>query len=333
MNNASSKWLATYLYYAEPWESFLSNVVKHFIEKVLRENLAEQFFFIRYWEKGPHIRLRFKGRTELMDSVLQPRLEKYFHDYFNIHPSRRDEPEWIKQLPEDHAWLPNNSVQFIEYEPEIERYGGPNGILISERQFQASSQCVLEILSESEEWDYQRALGAAIQMHLGLAYGMGMSLYETTEFYRYVAAIWMNAHTINPTLTPDETKQNREMTMNMFKENFEKQKDTLVAFHGMFWHAALDGIEFEQDWLNNWINNVKNIFFDLRKSFDNGELIFPIGFKPMDSIDVPKDRQMLWSIYSSYVHMTNNRLGILNRDESYLAYLMQKSLEIVLKTR
>ncbi|MGB5931124.1 MAG: lantibiotic dehydratase C-terminal domain-containing protein, partial [Cyclobacteriaceae bacterium] len=37
-----------------------------------------------------------------------------------------------------------------------------------------------------------------------------------------------------------------------------------------------------------------------------------------------------WRIYDSYVHMTNNRLGIQNRDEAYLAYLIKKCLDIML---
>ena len=31
--------------------------------------------------------------------------------------------------------------------------------------------------------------------------------------------------------------------------------------------------------------------------------------------------------YADYLHLTNNRLGVLNRDEGYLAYLMMRSME------
>ncbi|MFP5247245.1 MAG: lantibiotic dehydratase C-terminal domain-containing protein, partial [Thermoanaerobaculia bacterium] len=31
-------------------------------------------------------------------------------------------------------------------------------------------------------------------------------------------------------------------------------------------------------------------------------------------------------ILVSYLHMTNNRLGVANRDEAYLAYLIARSL-------
>lgn len=35
----------------------------------------------------------------------------------------------------------------------------------------------------------------------------------------------------------------------------------------------------------------------------------------------------LWYIYESLIHMTNNRLGITNSDEAYLAYLIYKTIQ------
>jgi hypothetical protein len=52
----------------------------------------------------------------------------------------------------------------------------------------------------------------------------------------------------------------------------------------------------------------------------------PRWFHYEPTIDISEEQQQLWPIFESYVHMTNNRLGILNRDESYLGYLMQQSL-------
>lgn len=46
---------------------------------------------------------------------------------------------------------------------------------------------------------------------------------------------------------------------------------------------------------------------------------------------IGKDRYERWLIYDSYVHMTNNRSGVLNRDEGYLGYLMAKSVELLIE--
>jgi hypothetical protein len=37
-------------------------------------------------------------------------------------------------------------------------------------------------------------------------------------------------------------------------------------------------------------------------------------------------KQQLWAIYDSYIHMLNNRLGIMNRDEGYLGFLIKEVL-------
>ena len=39
------------------------------------------------------------------------------------------------------------------------------------------------------------------------------------------------------------------------------------------------------------------------------------------------EKELLWSIFVDYIHMTNNRLGIFNRDESYLSFMMMRCLE------
>src|SRR5688572_26222679 len=105
-------WLASYLYYNEPWEGFLKNAVSPFVKNVLEEKLAESYFFIRYWERGPHIRLRFYGDPDVLDTIVKPRLKSYFDDYFIKFSSERFEPEMIRQLPEEQQWFSNNSVQF-----------------------------------------------------------------------------------------------------------------------------------------------------------------------------------------------------------------------------
>ena len=39
------------------------------------------------------------------------------------------------------------------------------------------------------------------------------------------------------------------------------------------------------------------------------------------------------SLFVDYIHMTNNRLGIFNRDESYLSFMMMRCLEEIKKDK
>ena len=42
--------------------------------------------------------------------------------------------------------------------------------------------------------------------------------------------------------------------------------------------------------------------------------------------DMPEELTRLWPILESYTHMTNNRLGVLNRDEAFLGYLIENTM-------
>ena len=188
MTTQPDTWLAAYLYRGEPWEALLTEAVQPFVQQVLINGWADSFFFIRYWERGPHIRLRFKGDAVVLESQLRPALTAHFTRYFRQYPSQRADP--ARQLPPGSQWFPNDSVQFIPYEPETDRYGGPVGVAIAERQFACASRVVLATLAASRTWNYDRALGTAIQLHLLFAYATGMDLEEARAFFTLVYTQW-----------------------------------------------------------------------------------------------------------------------------------------------
>ena len=240
-------WLASYLYCSEPWEEILSGAVKPFVDEVLANEWAENYFFIRYWERGPHIRLRFYGDTQIMEREIKPRLIKHFEDWFAAHPTEREEPEWAKKLPPDEAWYPNDSVQFIEYEPETERYGGPVGIGIAEQQFRVSSDAILTAISESDGWSYDRALGLAIQMHLGFVHAFDMDIKTLQAFFRLVARGWMpRAYYYTTETTKEEHAAKTAEALEAFEKTFASQKEMLTGFCETLWEALGEGVEFGQ---------------------------------------------------------------------------------------
>ena len=99
MSKKNTYWLAAYLYYAEPWVDVLVKGLKPFVQDVLEAGRARQFFFIRYWERGPHIRLRFRGDRVELEEKVRPALVRYFEQYYLDHPSKRNDPEWLKATP------------------------------------------------------------------------------------------------------------------------------------------------------------------------------------------------------------------------------------------
>ncbi len=326
--NENEAWLAVYLYCAEPWEKISVEAIKPFAEMMLDRGLVTQYFYIRYWERGPHLRLRFKGTPQALLEQVKPEMDTYFRNYLQAHPSERQEPQWLEKVEEDYQWYPNDSLQYITYEPEIDRYGGePEPIGIAERQFQASSNAILDIMSESEDWDYNRALGAAIQMHLGFAYGLDMDLVEASAFYARFFENWLPRayYHYGEEVSKEELLSRKKETLKVFGENFNAQKSNLLPFFETVWEALRSDEEFEQEWLNEWVRQMRNIGTALKKVQQEGKLNVPEWYMSKEHAGWDRDQVERWAIYDSYIHMTNNRLGIQNRDEGYLGYLVKES--------
>jgi thiopeptide-type bacteriocin biosynthesis protein len=331
MNN-EKKWLGAYLYYAEPWEKILVEAVKPFAEQIINQGHAEQYFFIRYWEKGPHIRLRFKGDANVLDNKVKPQLTEYFEAYFKSNSSVREEPNWPEDITEDRKWYPNNSIQFVEYEPEVGRYGGEHGIVIAEQQFQAASKAILAVTKESQDsWDYSRALGAGIQLHLGFGYALGMELDEMSAFFNRFFENWLSRayYFFEKDIAQEELGKRKKETLEAFEQNFEEQKESLIPFFETVWQALNEGQEFEQEWLNKWVADMSQISNQLKEIQKKKILTPPEWYMQKKAANFTIEQQERWSIYDSYVHMINNRLGIQNRDEAYLGYLIIESIKVL----
>lgn len=284
-----ARWRSYHLFRAEPWEPFLTECVKPFVEDCCARELADGFFFVRYWERGPHVRLRLRA---IDGERLDANVRDHFETYFRRSPSRRTN--------DSQGWLPNDSVQSIPYQPETERYGGPARLPVAELQFESSSRAVLALLARSQ-WSYERALGAALQMHLLFAHSLGLRSGELAHFLGTAAARWLDGVRWN----------SAGQRFAAFAAAYEAQRDTLPAMHAALWNALDEGVEIEQEWASRWIADTRTIAQRLRESG-----------APAAGLDGAEQR-----ILMSYMHMTNNRLGLRNRDEGFLAYVMSRCLE------
>lgn len=328
----NENWLSAHLFYNEPWETFLREAVTPYIETVLKTGIAQSYFFVRYWEQGPHIRLRFKGDPKALNEVLQPNLIEHFNTYFETNPSIRTDPEYPENFPLKHKWLSNNSIHFKSYFPEFDRYGGSSGMVLAEEQFQLSSATVLDYFSTQQDANaYHEILGAAIRLHLGFVYSIGLSVKEAIAFFEMIFENWLPAaFEIFETNTPEKIiVEKMKETISLFSKSFEEQKEDLIPFHKNLWEDLKSGEKFDDDVFNNWIKENRRLSLTLSEAAESGKLSPRSDLYVMSeelSRKLSENNQLLWHIFADYVHMTNNRLGISNQDEAYLAYLMMRSL-------
>jgi len=324
----TNHWLSAHLYYNEPWERLLVRAINPFIQTTLQTGIANQFFFIRYWDRGPHIRLRIAGEKDVIQKVLKPHLVEHFESYFDSRPSHRTEPNYPQNFPDIYKWLPNNSVQMISYRPEVNRYGGPYGIRITEDQFYWSSLTIFRhYQNQLDQWHYEDAMGMAIRMHLCLAKAAGFNERKTAQFFDYIFRLWM-PHTLklfNDRLTGEEYQRLHEKTITAYHTSFEQQKPFLVPLISTMWDSLESEFAFEEPYFNEWMLACRNQVRMLRNTLVDGNLILEYTSKEIPAADP------LFPILADWVHMTNNRLGILNKDEGHLGYLMMQAMRLVMQ--
>jgi len=121
-----SEWLYVKLYGGESSaDRVLSDLVAPLREHALGEGGADGWFFLRYEDPEPHLRLRFHGDPRRLGAELLPRLNEAAAPLLSSRLLHR--------------------VELGTYEREIERYGGLAGVLVAERVFQADSEAALAI--------------------------------------------------------------------------------------------------------------------------------------------------------------------------------------------
>jgi thiopeptide-type bacteriocin biosynthesis protein len=202
--------------------------------------------------------------------------------------------------------FPNDSVQEQPYEPELTRYGGAKGIVVSERHFEASSRAVLGAMAE-REWSYESAVGTALQLHIIFANAIGFDLQGAARFFADASE-----HFAIPKgwLPPNLTV---EQVLEEFAVLFARQRERLVALHRDIWSALTEGQELEQEWADHWLRDNIDVARRLRRARG------VVSAKSWTSAER--------AIMMSYVHMTNNRLGVLNRDEAYVGYVLMRGFQ------
>jgi thiopeptide-type bacteriocin biosynthesis protein len=261
-------WLSVYVH-GDDLTALLRSGIRPFVEET--RALCERFFFIRYWEGGPHIRLRMRPADGVELEVLRSRVDGAF-----------------------------GTVVHAPYEPELERYGGTQRMEIAERQFEASSRAVLTVLDD--DWPYDKVLGTAITMHAALAAAAGWSRGEAAAFFR--RAIAGLAHWL---VGPQPSAEAMQELLGAFAVRFTPQREALRGHVDAVWQAVLADDCADVPWVAAWTTEMRAVLAELRGTFGG-------------SLDPA------FAILVSYLHMTNNRLGVSNRDEAYLSYLLAASL-------
>lgn len=312
-------WLAVNLYYSEPWEDFLVEAVKPYVQTVMKTGIAQHYAFTRYWERGPHIRLRFKGDARVLRNLLKPNLNEHFHNYYDAKPSFLVQPNYPPEFPEQYRWLPNNSIQYIPFAASMKPLGGLEFTETAQQHFQASSDIVLHLLEVCRSfWDSDEALLTAMKLHLSMMHCMGLDSKNINQFFQNYFQNWLcnstNFNNNNSRNNPQFEISYREQLLKEFEGDYNKHQYLIIPPLERFWDKLLKGESFPDESFNQWLdfNQAANCILRLGTANQSGLQGIPF---------------LLNNLFCEFIHQTNNRLGIHDVGEGYLMYLLMKFLQ------
>jgi thiopeptide-type bacteriocin biosynthesis protein len=122
-----SEWLFAKLYCPRAFEDdLLTGPVAELCQQALAIGAADDWFFIRYADPDPHLRIRFRGSAERLTGELF-----------------RDICAWASRPMSEGLWT---RLCFDTYDREVERFGGVAGMAAAEAIFGADSRGVVEML-------------------------------------------------------------------------------------------------------------------------------------------------------------------------------------------
>lgn len=119
----------------------------------------------------------------------------------------------------------------------------------------------------------------------------------------------------------DDPNETTQRAMIYFNQKYMQQQGKLLAFGNTFWSALQRNAHFDKEWINQWNAAIHPICSELNSLDKQGKLEMPYFSERNDA------QQGLTSILASVIHMTNNRLGVPNSEEPYIAFLLLQIAE------
>ncbi|MET8094606.1 lantibiotic dehydratase C-terminal domain-containing protein [Micromonospora sp. NPDC005220] len=328
-------WLSVHVFYASNANPMLVEGVRPLVDGLRADGLISRYFFIKYWMEGPHVRLRVLPAPGVDPVLVRARVDAAIQAFLRRRPALYEvdpdglgglykqmylaeygQQSWDEQYGADGS-MPmraNNSYHHIPYEREYGRYGGPVGIEIAEWHFEQSSDVVLDLLAITNVHVRPVLLGLSAQLTMMMCTAFLDDDRRIAEFLADYRRFWEVSYA--------EPSDDYHAS---FDASYQRMSGTLgerlgeiraVARGGAGGRAA--GIE------GRWLAHCRELRHRVEAAAGRGELVFQRGGDaPTVIADVDAALPIL---LSSYVHMTNNRLGVSILDEIYLSYVIRAAL-------
>lgn len=193
-----ANWVSVHVYYQGDLNRVLLTAVRPALGRLVAQELVDQWFFVRYWAGGPHLRLRAlpsrasytsSVRSELVDSLsvwlsanpspncLDPAQYRAFADQMAAVEDLSSAPSELRR---------NNTVETVVYSREEDLYGSGPALETAERHFATSTDLALDLLAKTARNQGKR-MGSALSV---LALTMSACQIEPAPLADWLTSTW-----------------------------------------------------------------------------------------------------------------------------------------------
>ena len=311
-----TQWISLHAFVGDypDYDALLTDALSPLLASLKAEQPDTSFFFLRYWNGGPHLRLRFKGtclepmqikervQIALQDDTYNEYVEPMATDYSLIakrmsHVDENISSNTFAIAEPIESFQQRGSVQIRPYAIENARFGGMRAAPHAEKHFCVSSALALSLLVSTVGNIPHRFM---IALHLAVATLSVLSLSHSQQL-----SLLVRRRALQSLFFP-------EFQGNMFQElgfhTYDHQRGDLGPIIEQI-HS------FESP---NWRIPVVALW---RRELERcNQMMSPM-------MDVPGPQ--FCDVAMDFLHLLFNRLGILTVEELYLYELLSRSLERV----
>ncbi|MCX4471772.1 thiopeptide-type bacteriocin biosynthesis protein [Micromonospora sp. NBC_01655] len=304
-----SRWSALHAYLhggAEHTETVLREYVVPTTGDLLDRGEISSWFFVRYWEGGPHLRWRVAdaspttvrrlrdGLAEAVAALPPPARELRPADWyagFGTAGTADTAGRTGTAGGPDLGWHPHGTVLDQPYHPEVDRYGGPEAIGAAEELFAASSRVAATLLDAAPA----RRRSTTVDLLFGFLAASGLTAPEAVRFLRGYANGW--------SLVPEAHGQDLGLALIAAERDFHANPAAYAGRRRLI-DDIVTGRRGATTSVNFWADAVTGYAATLRALQGQGRL-----------------RGTVAGILASQLHMLHNRLGLSIPAECHLAWL------------
>lgn len=310
MGDERLTWLSAHIFYHADPDDLLTEFVLPLIDTLRGESAVSRAFFLRHWERGPHVRLRLQLPADRVAETRE-RVARAITQHLTEHPgpvltgdNLAESLRTLSQLEhgssdlqELHVAEPPNTFRWLDYEPEYAKYGGTHGVAIAENVFDVSSTLAGHVLRTVAS--HRARLGIALQFLLLTGRALGLDDEQRVVFLRHYQERWVGYVGEPDKLFP------------AWDDQYRLQRET---YHSLV-EAVATGSPVGKGLGRQWEHAIGRAVERLRPLVHRRE-VWPAEVDPAAPPFVA-----LAALACQFLHTTNNRMNVRPQGECFVAYL------------